>query len=709
MFCHAQTVTIYRGGVAISPTYSSIKTAVAAAIAHDSLVLSAGLFMERLIKIDKAISLTGTITTTKRTEINGFHSKYDSSGTVLVFKNNNFPASTDTLSLQDIDLSNGYYYYDSYGEGIISGGGIFAGKGTVLILKGNTRLYNNYAMASPAYHVLGQGGAIYSLGDVIVKGNSEVFSNRGTNHGGGIFSSKSVQIEENAKLYQNRGKDGGAVYCEGNVTIIDSALVYGNIGANGAGICALGDLIINGNSKLRGNQSFYGDGGGLFSAKSIRISDKVRIDSNSANNGGGIFAYGDVTIEDSVKISHNNANNGAGIFANGIVQISNQASIDSNTAAVSGGGIYLKGSLNLNDSAIIIGNKSNNGGGIFATKSKVYLSNSGIIAANQTKDYGAGLVLLNSNLNLKDSAVIGLNRTDGNFAAGILSRGNDTISISGGQIIGNHSSDTAINGLGMAIFNEKETGASSIISIKNARIFNPTADFRGQNEVFNNQSSSSIVSDSCWWGRSDTTGVIFNYAGGTFSLNSWVVADWSINGGMPIASLASFPVEAYFRLNSGAPLPANMFWMLQGNFRCDSGSFTPALANMTTTNTISSSYSIPWMTILVNILATVDIDTLKNATIITGLTIKEQNQNNKLDFSIFPNPGEGILNINCSEAPKGKVNFVLYNLLGQKIEQHQLQFYNNHSSLLLTVTSGQYIAEMQDANGNIWREKLIIR
>ena len=52
----AQTVTIYRAGVALSPTYSSIKSALSVSNDFDSLVLSPDRFFESNIVIDKSIT-----------------------------------------------------------------------------------------------------------------------------------------------------------------------------------------------------------------------------------------------------------------------------------------------------------------------------------------------------------------------------------------------------------------------------------------------------------------------------------------------------------------------------------------------------------------------------------------------------------------------------------------------------------------------------
>lgn len=541
LFCKAQTVTIYRAGTATSPTYGTIKDAVAAALASDSLVLSEHTFTENGILIDKKLAFTGTSASGTGTVIDATN---DSSAIILT---NPTASGIVSLSIIDLEIING----ESKSSLSTGGGAIQAGILTKLTISGTSYLHHNSTGAGGQF-----GGAIYSEGEVIISGKS---------------------------------------------------------------------------------------------------------------------------------------------------------SIDSNTASVSGGGIYINGTLHIRDSAAIYSNNANTGGGIFASSSDLYLSNTSVIADNHSTDYGGGMVLLNSNLSMKDSVVIGLNTTDTNYASGIYAKGNNDIIITGGQIIGNHSSDTDVNGMGMAIYNENASGGSSIVSIKNARIFNPDYTFKRQNEVYNLHTASAFISDTCWWGRSDTNGVIYSAPGSVMVMAGWVVADWSVNAGLPTASLSSFPVSAYFHMNTSDPLPPKMFWMLEGIFSCDSGSFSPAIAGMVAANTIASTYSIPWTNNLIKMLATVDIDTFKKSVYVAGLSIKEQAANTKLFFSVYPNPSQGILNIGRSEQSQGKVSLMLYNMLGQRVEQHELDFQNNKSTLSLKQGSGQYLVELRDEQGNVWREKIIIR
>ena len=56
----AQSITLYRTGVIVPPTYSKISDAISAALSGDSLVLSPHTFKENNLVIGKDLKLTGT-------------------------------------------------------------------------------------------------------------------------------------------------------------------------------------------------------------------------------------------------------------------------------------------------------------------------------------------------------------------------------------------------------------------------------------------------------------------------------------------------------------------------------------------------------------------------------------------------------------------------------------------------------------------------
>ena len=57
---NAQSITLYRTGVIVPPTFSKVSDAISAALSGDSLVLSPHTFKENNLVIAKNLKLTGT-------------------------------------------------------------------------------------------------------------------------------------------------------------------------------------------------------------------------------------------------------------------------------------------------------------------------------------------------------------------------------------------------------------------------------------------------------------------------------------------------------------------------------------------------------------------------------------------------------------------------------------------------------------------------
>ena len=558
----AQTVTIYRSGTVTSPVYTTIKDAVAASFAEDSLVLSADTFKEHGILIDKSLSLTGTITPTDKSTIDATH---DSTAILL---QNPSAGPVVRLLLQDLDIKNGAAK-DNAAKG---GGAVCADAATLLILNGHTHLYDNEATATAP-----NGGAIYSEGAVSITGNSWLVNN-------------------------NAVENGGAIYTTGLLSLGQGSL------------------------------------------------------------------------------------------------------LDNNTAGISGGGIYSLNDVQIRHAAMISRNTAQTGGGITMFNGTLSMANNSIIAANNTRLHGAGIALLYSHFTMSDSSRIEHNITDTNYAAAIYAKGNNDLYIRGGQIVGNQSSKAGATGMGMAVYNDSASGGSSIVSISNARIFNPLADFSRQNEVYNLHEASAFLTDSTWWGESDTTGLFYNHPAVLAVYRSWVIADWRVNNDAPVAGLSSFPIEARFRLNTGWPLAPYMFWMLRGTFKSDYGSFSPVSVPMSTANKISSTFSIPSASTTVNVEAVVDADTFRKAIWILVLSVKEKTP---AALTVYPNPGNGDMTIKVAGNKPQRVSVL--DLAGRIVYSGALVFADNTSHLQLDVPSGQYLLRLEEASGTAHYEQISIR
>lgn len=573
IFTNAQTVTIYRFGIALTPTYTSLKGAIANSMDNDSLVLSADTFRENNVVIDKSLSLNGTISATVKTIIDP---GITSDSSLILFINPDFPISTTHLTIRDIDFTHGFAH-----NGFDSGGGaLFAGQGTKVTIDGDCSFFNNTAAdSSGVFEGSRNGGAIYSEGELKLRGKTKVFSNRAVN-GAAIFA-ESLILEDNVHISRN-------------------------IASN--------------------------DGGGIYISSFGQILDSVIIDSNSAINGGGAF------VKDA------------------LFSVNSQTIIKANMAEIAGGGLYLK----------------------------------------------------NTYFTMKDSAVIAENSTDSNFAAAIYSGGNNDLVISGGQITGNYSTKSSVTGLGMALYNDSLTGTSSIIRINNARIFNPRLDNSRQNEFYNAQAVSAFLSDSTWWGESDTSALIYNAPTTTVAFRSWIVCEWTLNGGLPIDTTSSFPLEAYFKLYTGAAIPSNMFWMLQGYFTSDSGSFTPSVATMSSGNIVSSTYNVPSTTGGVYMNAVIDADSFKTSVFVKGTNIKKHlaHQNSVI---VYPNPATNFITLQGLKPNTGAAQVRITNMLGKIVFTQNVQFTGLEILVPFNLMSGNYLLTLVQNERLLCKEKIIVQ
>jgi hypothetical protein len=96
-------------------------------------------------------------------------------------------------------------------------------------------------------------------------------------------------------------------------------------------------------------------------------------------------------------------------------------------------------------------------------------------------------------------------------------------------------------------------------------------------------------------------------------------------------------------------------------------------------------------------------DTVTVTTVPVGM--KDWNTGNT--FSVFPNPSNGNITITTAgfkELAQAKI----YDLLGRIVKQQNMHFYNSTATLNVDLTSGVYIFELLDDEGNSNRQRIII-
>lgn len=98
---------------------------------------------------------------------------------------------------------------------------------------------------------------------------------------------------------------------------------------------------------------------------------------------------------------------------------------------------------------------------------------------------------------------------------------------------------------------------------------------------------------------------------------------------------------------------------------------------------------------------------------VDGSTEHSQQQYDPKQIQIYPNPGEGIFNLDFQNLPRGLVSVCIYNTKGQKVMCRELETSEDtgHTqSLTLDLSDqpkGVYLIRMKDAD-NVFKTKQII-
>ncbi len=264
----AQSITLYRTGVIVPPTYSKVSDAIGAALSGDSLVLSPHTFKENNLVITKDLKLTGTTDTSAVSTIDA------------ELKNRAILINNGSVYIKDLVIQNGKIM-----DG--SGGGICNNGSKILSLSGRAKVINCSASGTFA-----NGGGIYSTGRLDLTGNAMVSNNSASEEGGGVYANSTFIMSGYAKVNNNKADgSGGGVFSKAN-----------------------GGATITGFSEIANNEAKVA-GGGLFGVGTLE--NQASIKNNKANMGGGIAAFNDILfLRDTATISNNTANAGAGIWLN---------------------------------------------------------------------------------------------------------------------------------------------------------------------------------------------------------------------------------------------------------------------------------------------------------------------------------------------------------------------------------------------------------
>jgi predicted outer membrane repeat protein len=294
--------------------------------------------------------------------------------------------------------------------------------------------------------------------------------------------------------------------------------------------------------------------------------------------------------------------------------------------------------------AIFEGNEADEGGAIYCEDSSIKLEFNGTIFRGNKAGKG-GAIYTNGSLDIKNA----------NFYDNIADTAN-------------------------SIYIHSKMGGTTPpnINVENTRFYNPSKPANKQNHIYARYSPSTAIApvitfNSNWWGKSDTIGVLRESPKGLVTLGYWAVANWSIKNGLPVVKAdTTFLVAAAIKYNHGLAFPVNSFAMLKGSFTVDTGTFMPTVANINSSNTVSSTYKTfkdtSSKSATADIVAWIDADTFRGSVVVwsidtlvsTGLV-----QNKTIvQVLVYPNPAKDLLNIQGVEM--GSI-IQLYDLMGKQV------------------------------------------
>jgi len=236
-----------------------------------------------------------------------------------------------------------------------------------------------------------------------------------------------------------------------------------------------------------------GGGGGVYCKSSDAILENVRIVNNKAGlEGGGLYLVGSTLKLENVEISRNEANKyGGGIFVGFGSSISlNHVTLSNNIAQFTdggGGAIYANfySKMDIKNSKIIGNTALNYGGGIYMLDSEINLVNSEL--SHNTAEKGGGIYNSNSTLNICNCTIA--NNSVKYEGGGLFLFRSQNVNIDNSKIIDN----TSLKGGGLFAY-------TSAFSLEKVTISNNYAT-NGAGGLHLDFASKALITNSIIWGN----------------------------------------------------------------------------------------------------------------------------------------------------------------------------------------------------------------
>ena len=333
----------------------------------------------------------------------------------------------------------------------------------------------------------GSGGAIYSVGEVILE-NCKIENCYANGDGGAIYSEGALTLNgctiggeqyydgsESGKTKGNTASIGGGIYVassngEKKVSVTGTTISNNTAIHQGGGINFISDSgglitadlnsVTVTNNKLTNTTSSYSNGGGIYTkGGTLNMTGCTVTGNNAVLGGGGIYVVKNGSTPAAVKIKggtieentvSGNASKGHGggihISENCTLTMDGNVKINGNTAQYDGGGIYAYGSTVNMTGCTVTGNTAQRSGGGIYTKgggtvnmTGCTIGGSGMEEGNTAGDSGGGVYSGQSTtVTMSTCSVMGNKAKSGGgiYAIGTTDSAKSTVTITGGTIGG---------------------------------------------------------------------------------------------------------------------------------------------------------------------------------------------------------------------------------------------------------------------------------
>jgi hypothetical protein len=128
--------------------------------------------------------------------------------------------------------------------------------------------------------------------------------------------------------------------------------------------------------------------------------------------------------------------------------------------------------------------------------------------------------------------------------------------------------------------------------------------------------------------------------------------------------------------------------------------------NVISVNSSSIKYAVDTYVVVQNVCGNITRDTMLLRTMPLGIPLLGGDRGG---FTISPNPSNGNITITTDLSNKNElISTKVYDLLGRVVHQEPLNFNNNTATLQLQIPTGMYILELQNKEGVLQRERVVV-